>query len=210
MRGRARLRNPRRRQSDIFPALPPKKTCRSWRSSVCLSEKLHHFSSMTLVNGGLSCTTQVFPCYSCMIYNLQGIALTCRVMGRVAAEHDDVHQAEWILNVMNNYIPEQSLFLDEPSKDDNACIVQRYKRAPPGECPFSMPHSRGGIRFSVLPGALTLLCRYTPDDPCGWTYHLARILAPPHPLNLTPSPFLPRQERKGVREVHCLQSGRTR
>ena len=64
------------------------------------------------------------------------------------------------------------------------------------ECPFSMPHLRGGIRFSVLPGALTLLCRYTPDDPCGWTYwHLARILAPPHPeSDPQPLPSPPREK----------------
>ena len=115
---RAQLRNPRHRyrQSDISPLLPPKTTWRSWRSSVSLSEKLHHFISMTSVNGGLSCTTQVFPFHSCIIYNLQGMALTCRVMGRVAAEHDNAHQDEWILNVMNNYTPEQRLFLDKQER----------------------------------------------------------------------------------------------
>ena len=44
------------------------------------------------------------------------MALTCRVMGRVAAEHDDAHQDEWILNVMNNYTPEQRLFLDKQER----------------------------------------------------------------------------------------------
>ena len=83
--------------------------------------------------------TPAFLFKSCMMYNLQGISFTCRVMGRVATEHDNAHQAEWTLNVMNNYTPEQSLFLDESSKDTNTCIVQKYKCAPPGECPFSMP-----------------------------------------------------------------------
>ena len=107
----------------------------------------------------------------------------------------------------NSYPPEQNLFLDESSKGNNACHSTKIQTRTTGL--FSMPHPRGGIRFSVFP-ALTLLCRYAPNDPCGWTYHLARILAPPYPLNLTPSPFLPRRERMGIREVHCLQSGRTR
>ena len=85
--------------------------------------------------------------------NLQDLTLTWKVMRRAAAERDDAHRAEWILNVTTNYRPEQILFLDESSKD-NRTLIRKYGRAPSGEDPVLHASLERGVHFSVLP-ALT-------------------------------------------------------
>lgn len=86
--------------------------------------------------------------------NLQDLALTRKVMRRAAAERDDAHRAEWILNVTTNYRPEQILFLDESSKDDRT-LIRKYGRAPSGEDPVLHASLQRGVCYSILP-ALTL------------------------------------------------------
>jgi len=72
-----------------------------------------------------------------------------------------------------NYTPKQIPSLDESSKD-NHTPYENTDAHHLAKALFSIPHLRVvAVAVSFPPLGITLLCRHTPDNPSGWSYHLA-------------------------------------
>ena len=91
MGGHAQLRNPQHCQSKISLVLP--KNLEHGEHGE-LRQLIEEAPSHLLDQLALLYDTNIS--ISALPDNLRNIALTCKVMQRVAAECDDAHQAEWI------------------------------------------------------------------------------------------------------------------
>ncbi|KAJ7193008.1 hypothetical protein GGX14DRAFT_298347, partial [Mycena pura] len=63
--------------------------------------------------------------------HLHHLGYECKILRRIAAQHDNVLRTEWMYFMIQNFTAHQLVFIDESSKDGRT-LARGYGRTPRG------------------------------------------------------------------------------